>query len=307
MATMKNKFGLSRNIPEHVKAEVRKACNYGCVLCGRIPYHYDHLNIPYAEAKEHAADDIVLLCVEHHDAKTRNIISADIIESARKSRKAKDSYTRFKLPATSPSWHVNWCGTIISDTAQVVKIGDENVLAMDRSENPLEPILLSGVFRDRIGAIICRVQKNEFISRAQNLGDLKIQANRFEFRNHMGVCVLSFKIDYESIKIQEGFLAHGDGFFWGKGDEFIAGNMGVVSSYKDCKFRGGPTAFDIENNFKTYDFRGISYDNLKEIIGGGINANGLSLSVSGLTKSIINVRRLRPQTDNSYLKFGRTK
>ncbi len=57
----KNKHGLGRDIPRAVKTEIRERCGFGCVMCGQIPYDYDHLATPFIEATEHDPDDIVLL------------------------------------------------------------------------------------------------------------------------------------------------------------------------------------------------------------------------------------------------------
>lgn len=71
-----NQFGLGRNIPEAVKREVRQRCGFGCVVCGSAFYQYEHLNPPFADARQHNADGIVLLCGGCHDRKTRRLLSS---------------------------------------------------------------------------------------------------------------------------------------------------------------------------------------------------------------------------------------
>lgn len=73
----------SRNIPEPIKREVRQRCGFGCVMCGLPVYEYDHMH-GWANAQEHIAEDITLLCSNHHSQKTRGILPlADVLEANR--------------------------------------------------------------------------------------------------------------------------------------------------------------------------------------------------------------------------------
>lgn len=74
-----NKYNRGRNIPSEVKREVRQRCGLGCVICGNLIYDYDHFNPPYAEAEEHDADGIILLCSNHHSRKTRRLLPDELI------------------------------------------------------------------------------------------------------------------------------------------------------------------------------------------------------------------------------------
>jgi hypothetical protein len=55
----------SRNIPAAIKREVRQQCGFGCVICGNPIIQYHHIN-PWAEVREHTADNIVAVCPTHH-------------------------------------------------------------------------------------------------------------------------------------------------------------------------------------------------------------------------------------------------
>ena len=51
------------------------------MICGRPLYEYDHL-VPWSEVEEHEADNIVLLCNEHHGEKTSGLLPvAQVIEA----------------------------------------------------------------------------------------------------------------------------------------------------------------------------------------------------------------------------------
>jgi 5-methylcytosine-specific restriction endonuclease McrA len=57
-------------IPQPIQRQVRQECRFGCALCGKPVFHYDHI-IEYNIVKEHKAENLVLLCEEHHGAKQR--------------------------------------------------------------------------------------------------------------------------------------------------------------------------------------------------------------------------------------------
>jgi hypothetical protein len=70
-----------RAIPLRIKREVRQRCGFGCVICGKILYEYDHL-VPWAKIKKHEADKLTLLCPDHHAEKTRGRLPDEKIHAA---------------------------------------------------------------------------------------------------------------------------------------------------------------------------------------------------------------------------------
>ena len=77
---MKNKHGLSRDIPRDVKRYVRQRCGFGCVICGASIYQYDHFEPEFSEALTHEGDGITLLCPTHHDEKTRGVLPIELVK-----------------------------------------------------------------------------------------------------------------------------------------------------------------------------------------------------------------------------------
>lgn len=69
-------------IPEAVKREVRQKCYFGCVICGMPFFQYDHID-EYSDVREHAVDNLVLLCPNHHAAKTTKKLSKERIVAAK--------------------------------------------------------------------------------------------------------------------------------------------------------------------------------------------------------------------------------
>lgn len=69
-------------IPEPLKRQIRQECGFGCAICGMPIFDYEHI-IDWAIVKEHKAENIVLLCPNHHAAKTRNRLSIERVYEAK--------------------------------------------------------------------------------------------------------------------------------------------------------------------------------------------------------------------------------
>lgn len=68
-------------IPEPMKREIRKRCNFGCVICGFPLYEYHHIN-DWSVVKRHIVDDITLLCRRCHGEATNKLLPAELIVAA---------------------------------------------------------------------------------------------------------------------------------------------------------------------------------------------------------------------------------
>lgn len=66
------------SIPANIKYEVRQRCGYGCVICGYPFFDYDHMT-PYKIVKEHRAENITLLCGNHHNLKSSKALSEEVV------------------------------------------------------------------------------------------------------------------------------------------------------------------------------------------------------------------------------------
>ena len=71
----------SRNIPRPVQREVRRRCGFGCVMCGMPLYEYEHL-LGWANVQRHVADEITLLCDQHHREKTAGLLPLEAVREA---------------------------------------------------------------------------------------------------------------------------------------------------------------------------------------------------------------------------------
>jgi hypothetical protein len=70
-----------RDIPAAIKRDVRRRCGFGCVICGRPLYEYDHI-LGFAATRRHVAAEIALLCDLHHKEKTNGLLPPSKLEAA---------------------------------------------------------------------------------------------------------------------------------------------------------------------------------------------------------------------------------
>lgn len=247
----KNIYGLPRHIPNATKLEVRKICSYGCVICGSVPYQYDHLRVPFAEARIHDPEDIVLLCPSHHTMKTNGLISIETVETAKKQRKNKDSEFRFRLPATSPNFEIIWPSLNLNAVNNCIIIDNEPVFRIDYQEDELEPIVLSGHFTDLHGNNIFQISSNEIIAQSSNIGDFNQSKDSFEFKTPTGKISISFKLSSAGLSIQKIFHSKRDAYVFGDENILQVGNLFSGARLTGASLLYVDTAFDIASCMDT--------------------------------------------------------
>lgn len=71
----------SRNIPLPVQREVRQRCGFGCVICGMPLFEFEHME-GWAAVQRHVADEITLLCDQHHREKTGGLLPKGAVTEA---------------------------------------------------------------------------------------------------------------------------------------------------------------------------------------------------------------------------------
>lgn len=68
-------------IPPDIKREVRQRCGFGCVICGLPIYEYEHM-LEWAVVQRHVANEITLLCRQHHGEKTLKLLPVENVRAA---------------------------------------------------------------------------------------------------------------------------------------------------------------------------------------------------------------------------------
>jgi|GEM_PF-2852823 len=183
---LKNKHGLSRDIPESVKRQVRQDCGFGCVVCATALYEYEHIDPTFAEARDHRAECIGLLCPNCHAAVTRGLRSKEEVKRAREHPACLArgfSQFGFQFEPGAP------LDVILG---RITFRGVENILAIDGTpilavcppRHPTEPPLLSAVFFDRNETTIAKVIENEWQGSADAF-DITTRGALFSIRSEL--------------------------------------------------------------------------------------------------------------------------
>ncbi|EGH6208187.1 cell division protein [Salmonella enterica] len=125
----------SRNIPLPIQREVRQRCGFGCVICGLPLYEYEHME-EWALVKRHVADEITLLCDQHHKEKTNGLLPKEVVHQANKKP--------FNLQnGTSKPYNLHFFGEDMT-----VKIGT-NIFSKkirdDESFTSMVPVMVDGI------------------------------------------------------------------------------------------------------------------------------------------------------------------
>ena len=158
----KNIYGLSRNIPLDVSDEVRRRSHYGCVICGEIPYQFEHIEPEFKDAVEHNANNITLLCPTCHTKVTNGIISKLVVKKATLNPYCKSNGYNFM--GLAPSFNDF---TFSFGNAKFVKprfpiiLNGIPIVAVNYDMRR-ETILLNCKFFDRLGHLVAEVIDNEW-------------------------------------------------------------------------------------------------------------------------------------------------
>jgi hypothetical protein len=181
-----NKRGLSRDIPDPIKREVRQRCGFGCVNCGKAVYQYEHVDPEFADASSHDPDCIALLCGWCHDLVTRGLLSKETIKSRILAPKCKElgfSFGPFDIGNQPPEIIL---GTVTAENCKILlRINEDDVLSIATPADAGQPFILNARFFDITGAPILDIAENEWRSVSNNW-DVEIVGPRIRIRRAIG-------------------------------------------------------------------------------------------------------------------------
>lgn len=210
---MRNKFDLSRDIPEDIKRAVRQRCGYGCVLCGAAIIEYEHIRPEFAKARQHDVEGIALLCPNCHSKKTRNFLSARRILEAMGKPAAKQSGFAFsELESSAAHPYVVFAGLTLTRCATPVEIRGLPVLRIEPAECTGGPYQLSASFFDSAGRRSLFIRQNEWKVFTDSW-DVEATGGRITVRAAPGEVALSLKLDPGEGVIVERIRMYCHGYF----------------------------------------------------------------------------------------------
>lgn len=190
-----NKYGLSRDIPDPIKRQVRQACGFGCVVCGASIIEYEHVDPEFADATEHDASNITLLCPQCHSKVTRGMWSKRTIKSAMSNPRSKQegfSNEFFDLGQSHPA--LAFGGMILRKCSIPIQVRDVPLFQVKAREEFGAPFRLSGHFFNSVGAPSLTIQDNEWKALSSNW-DVEVSGKTIIVRDAPGHISLKLKAD----------------------------------------------------------------------------------------------------------------
>lgn len=192
---MKNKHGLSRNIPEAVKRTVRQRSGFGCVKCGLGIYQYEHVDPEFHEAKTHDPEAITLLCAQCHAKVTTGMLSKESIKDYMKApfcRRSGFSNEFFDFGIKHPQLTIGTVEFIGAYTP--IGYCDESIFMVEEPEQVGAPFRLSGTFYDSGGNPTLHIKRNEWFASNENW-DVSISGKTMTIKERWGDTALVLVVD----------------------------------------------------------------------------------------------------------------
>jgi hypothetical protein len=161
-----NRFGLSRYIKPDIKQTIRKACGFGCAICGNPIGTYEHIEPTFEDAREHDPDKMTYLCSSHQDQSSRGLLSKASIWKGKHSPRLM-KVGRAKSPFIFDTWSALpsiWVGPVrIIGFATIIEIDGERIFAIDPPEIPGAPFRINASFTDQNHDLIFQIVDNELV------------------------------------------------------------------------------------------------------------------------------------------------
>ncbi len=201
-------------IPAAIKREVRQRCGYGCVICGKQLYDYDHM-VEYNIVKCHEADNLILLCKQHHGEKTSKNLPLDIVKSANlKPYNLINDTTKprfFYYSGKNVEVHIGdsifkYDNLLDGFTFVPLRIDETNIISFKTEDNHL---LLNFISFNRDGDKIIEIIDNR-ISHSTNIWDACWESNKLTLREKNRSLILQIKLEPPNIiNITKGYISIG--------------------------------------------------------------------------------------------------
>ena len=199
-----NKYGLSRDIDEPTKREIRQRCGFWCVNCWCYIYEYEHIEPTFENAKKHEANKITLLCWSCHNYVTRRIWSKDQIKELNKNPKCLQEWF-----SNGILWHSPICpiiylwNNVFINTFNIITINNKSILKIEPPRQKWESFLLSASFYNDEWIEVLVIKKNEIKIKNDNW-DIETSWNTLKIRKWKWNFTLIIKNEWwEKIYIEQ--------------------------------------------------------------------------------------------------------
>ncbi len=207
---MGNRHGLSRHIPDAIKREIRQQAQFGCVVCGAIPFQYEHIDPEFADAREHDPANMTLLCAGHNEQKRKGLLSkADVLHYRNNPQAVVSRFANFRFVQPREKFSFELPGVAFDAVETLVLCGDEPMLRMSGGMSASEPLVIDAIFKDEFGRVVCRIQQNEIKFFGAHIDDVDQVGIGFKITYKTAIqSVLDFSFDAADKRILFRELLH---------------------------------------------------------------------------------------------------
>jgi len=194
-----NKHGLSRDIPAKIRREVRQRCKFGCVICRKGLYQFEHIDPPFEDANEHSVDDICALCGGCHEEVTRGHLSKAAVRAAYQ-RIQNQPLEETIRPVGPLDFHDGSAELSIGEllyspaVRSVVRYHGVDIIQVSPSLSAGEPGTISAIFTDDDGTETLRLDENAWIG-SLTPWDIEVLGNEITVRRKLGQIVLQLRLE----------------------------------------------------------------------------------------------------------------
>ncbi len=194
-----NTHGLSRHIPTEIKRQVRRRSRFGCVVCRRGFYQYEHIDPLFEDAREHDPARICCLCGGCHDDVTRGRISKALV-AVRYTEVQQSSPESVQPPIGPLDFHDGRAelaiGRLLYSPAveSVLQYHGRNIIRVQPSKRLDEPGKITASFTDHRGEEILRLEENEWVG-SLNAWDIDVVGPKLTVRHAGGSVALQLRLD----------------------------------------------------------------------------------------------------------------
>jgi len=193
----RNRFGLTRHIPEPIRRSVRNRCGFGCVVCGNPFIDYHHFAPAFERAKEHRPEGITLLCKQHHGEAHRKLLSPESVHRNNDNpfcvQEGHTSESLVSRGGLSAGPMVFMIGSATFETPIVLMYESEELISFKPPESGNAPWRLSARILGRNEKELLKIVDNEWRVGVDKY-DIETTNNMIEVREGKGEIVLAMEV-----------------------------------------------------------------------------------------------------------------
>jgi len=240
----KNKHGLSRKIPLRIKRQIRQECGFGCVICGLAIAQYEHIDPPFAEAREHDPSKIALLCGACHDKVTRRIWSKQkVIEARENPCTFRKGYAREAFDIRGPITLYLGSNEYQNVSCIIRTSSGQTWLEIAPPNAPEEPYRLSAQFFDQRGEVVLTIEENDWFCPI-TVWDVEVHANVLTVRNSDRDIALQLEaMPRDGIRLHKLNMVHRDFSVTISQQRMTLRQNGSTIELDACEFKNSNTVF----------------------------------------------------------------